>query len=385
MEDWQNAGFAIYIHWPFCEAKCPYCDFNSHVSQFIDQSRWRRAYLSEIDRLGREFPGRTLSTVFFGGGTPSLMDPDTVGHILERIRATWPISNNFEVTLEANPSSSEVGRFRALRDAGVNRLSLGVQALHDDDLRRLGRLHDVEAALRAISISQQTFPRSSFDLIYGRQGQTLSAWKSELDRALDMAAGHLSLYELTIEPGTMFAKRKAAGKLNGLPDEDLAIALFEETGARTAKAGIENYEVSNYAADGNACEHNLIYWRYGDFAGIGPGAHGRLTVNGLKRATTEPKAPIPWLKSVENGAGEALIEDLGPEDQADEYLMMSLRLTEGMDLDRYHAIAGKSVSQSEIARLEELGLLQSGENGLRITTKGRPLTDAIVSSLIAAG
>ncbi len=280
-EDWQQGGFGFYVHWPFCASKCPYCDFNSHVSAEIDESRWVRAYLREIDRYAAEVPERVLTSIFFGGGgTPSLMAPDTVSAILERIRAHWPVANDLEVTLEANPGSVEAGRFRGYADAGVNRVSVGVQALNDADLRRLGRLHTVEEALAALEIARNTFERVSFDLIYARQGQTLEEWRAELSGALEFAADHLSLYQLSIEPGTAFGDRYDAGKLRGLPDEDLSAEMYLLTQEMCETAGFHAYEVSNHAKPGAESRHNQIYWRYGDYAGIGPGAHSRLTVDG---------------------------------------------------------------------------------------------------------
>jgi oxygen-independent coproporphyrinogen-3 oxidase len=306
MEDWRAGGFGLYLHWPFCQSKCPYCDFNSHVAASIDQRRWQRAYLAEIDRIGAETRGRVLNTVFFGGGTPSLMDPDIVAAVLDRVRATWTVANDWEVTLEANPGSVEAERFRAYREAGVNRLSMGVQALNDTDLRRLGRLHSLDEALGAFETARASFDRVSFDLIYARQDQTPDDWGRELDRALRMAVDHLSLYQLTIEDGTAFGARHAAGGLRGLPDDDRSVALYDMTQDRCAAAGMPAYEVSNHARPGAESRHNLIYWRGGDYAGIGPGAHGRLTLNGQRYATEAPRAPGAWLERVErDGCGEA--------------------------------------------------------------------------------
>ncbi|MEM8539192.1 MAG: radical SAM family heme chaperone HemW, partial [Pseudomonadota bacterium] len=273
-EDWEYGGFGLYLHWPFCEAKCPYCDFNSHVVRSIDQQAWADAYLSEIDRIGTETDGRVLRSVFFGGGTPSLMAPEIVDAILTRVRATWPIANDIEITLEANPTSVEAGRFAAFRDAGVNRVSMGVQALNDKDLRALGRLHTAAEAMLAFDIARNVFDRVSFDLIYARQGQSLSAWRNELNAALSLAVDHLSLYQLTIEEGTAFGARYAAGKLRDLPDDDLSADMYALTQEVCAARGFDGYEVSNHARQGAESAHNQIYWRYGDYAGIGPGAHG---------------------------------------------------------------------------------------------------------------
>ena len=275
-----EGGFGLYLHWPFCQSKCPYCDFNSHVASEVDQGRWLRAYLAEIDRSLAETRGRLLQSVFFGGGTPSLMAPATVAAILERIRRSWTVANDWEVTLEANPGSVEAGKFLGFRDAGVNRLSMGLQALNDADLKRLGRLHSVAEAERALDIARQHFERVSFDLIYARQDQTPEAWRAELGRALAMTADHLSLYQLTIEDGTAFGDRHARGKLRGLPDEDRSVALYDITQELCDAAGLPAYEVSNHAGSDAQSRHNLIYWRGGDYVGIGPGAHGRLSLGG---------------------------------------------------------------------------------------------------------
>ena len=332
VDDWRSGGFGLYLHWPFCAAKCPYCDFNSHVSASIDQRRWQAAYLSEIDRIGAETNGRVLNTVFFGGGTPSLMDPELVAAILDRVRATWPLSNDLEVTLEANPTSVEAGRFRAYAEAGVNRLSMGVQALNDADLRRLGRMHSVAEARAAFEIARGAFTRVSFDLIYARQDQTMDGWRAELQEALAMAVDHLSLYQLTIEDGTAFGARHAAGGLRGLPDEDLSADLYLATQDILARAGMPAYEVSNHAESGQESRHNLVYWRGGDWIGIGPGAHGRLTLAGQRHATWTELSPAAWLEQASTGNGEAGRELLSATDRAGEYLMMSLRTVEGLDL-----------------------------------------------------
>ncbi len=330
-EDWQSGGFGLYIHWPFCQAKCPYCDFNSHVAAKIDQSRWNRAYIHEIKRIGAETQGRVLNSVFFGGGTPSLMRPDLVASILQTVRATWAPSNDFEVTLEANPTSVEAGRFAGYRDAGVNRVSIGIQALNDADLKALGRLHSVSEARAAFDLARSTFERVSFDLIYARQFQTLADWRAELSEALSMAADHLSLYQLTIENGTAFGDRLAKGELRGLPNDDDAADMYLATQDICQAAGMLAYEVSNHAVAGAESRHNLIYWRGGDYAGIGPGAHGRLTIGGRRMATDTPLSPNQWLEQVEKtGNGENPRQSLSQADQAAEYLMMGLRLSEGI-------------------------------------------------------
>ncbi len=382
MEDWRNGGFGLYLHWPFCQSKCPYCDFNSHVAAEIDQSRWQRAYLSEIDRLGAETPGRVLNTVFFGGGTPSLMAPELVAAILERVRATWPMSNDAEVTLEANPTSVEAGRFRGYRDAGVNRVSMGIQALNDADLQRLGRLHSVSEAQAAFGIARETFERVSFDLIYARQHQTLAEWRAELTKALSMAIDHLSLYQLTIEDGTAFGARAAAGGLRGLPEDDLSADMYTLTQDLCGSAGMPGYEVSNHAQNGSESRHNLIYWRYGDYAGIGPGAHGRLTLGGRRIASDTAKAPLPWLAQVEKtGNGDLERTEVPLAEQATEYLMMSLRLSEGTDLARYAALSGK-IDINAINGLRDMGMVETRGDHLIATTTGRMVLNAVLRELI---
>ena len=383
MQDWQNGGFGLYLHWPFCQSKCPYCDFNSHVSADIDQQRWQTAYLAEIDRVGAETSGRILNTVFFGGGTPSLMDPALVAAIIERVRATWPMSNDAEITLEANPTSVEAGRFRGYRQAGVNRVSMGIQALNDRDLKALGRLHSVAEAERSFAIARDCFDRVSFDLIYARQNQSLADWRAELQRALALALDHLSLYQLTIEDGTAFGARHAAGGLTGLPEDDLSADLYALTQDLCDAAGMPGYEVSNHAASGAESRHNLIYWRMGDYVGIGPGAHGRLTLDGTRWATESPKAPLPWLLQVErHGAGEVPRVGVPMAEQAVEYLMMSLRLTEGTDMARYEFLAGHPLDDNTINGLEDLGLLFRAGGRLIATPRGRMVLNALLRELI---
>lgn len=383
MEDWQHGGFGLYLHWPFCASKCPYCDFNSHVAATIDQDRWKRAYLAEIARIGAETPDRVLNTVFFGGGTPSLMEPDTVAAILEAVRAMWPQANDLEVTLEANPGSVEAERFRAYAEAGVNRLSMGVQALNDADLRRLGRLHTAAEARAAFDIARAAFSRVSFDLIYARQDQSVSSWEAELQEALMLAVDHLSLYQLTIEDGTSFGARHAAGRLKGLPDDDSAADMYLITQDILASAGMPAYEVSNHARPGAESRHNLIYWRYGDYAGIGPGAHGRLTLGGRRLATDTPRAPGAWLAQVEAaGHGELPRETLRPKDQAAEYLMMALRLSEGVDMDRYAALAGRPLAHGAVAQLEDLSMIRREGARLSPTPAGRAVLNAVIRELM---
>ena len=379
-EPWREAGFGLYIHWPFCQAKCPYCDFNSHVVKHIDQDRWADAYLSELDRVAEQTNTRTLDTVFFGGGTPSLMDPRVVDQIMDRIRHNWSLANNFEATMEANPSSVEAGRFASYRLAGIDRVSLGVQALNDEDLKALGRLHSTEEALRAIEIAQTAFNRVSFDLIYARQNQSLEDWRQELAQALKIGTSHMSLYQLTIEDGTAFGDRYAVGKLRGLPEDDTAADMYELTQDMSSAAGMPAYEVSNHAVPGEESRHNLIYWRCGDYLGIGPGAHGRVTLGGTRFATETSLHPSVWLKAVEDtGSGSAEETSISPTEQDTEYLMMALRTSEGADLNR---VAQKSDLMNNINYLEEIGLLN--REGARVTVppQQRILLNAILKELL---
>ncbi|QDI77567.1 MULTISPECIES: radical SAM family heme chaperone HemW [Leisingera] len=382
MDDWRNGGFGLYVHWPFCQAKCPYCDFNSHVSARIDQKLWVRAYLAELDRLSEQLPGRVLNTIFFGGGTPSLMQPETVAAVIERAREIWPFANDMEISLEANPGSVEAGRFAGYRDAGVNRVSMGIQALNDEDLRRLGRIHSVAEARAAFDIARECFDRVSFDLIYARQGQTLEAWKAELKEALSMAIDHLSLYQLTIEDGTAFGDRYARGKLRGLPEDDTAADMYLATQDLTAAHGMACYEISNHARPGAESRHNLIYWRYGDYAGIGPGAHGRLTLGGVRYATETHLAPGAWLQAANAGNGESLRVPLATEDAAAEYLMMGMRLREGLDMVRFTELSGRHLSESKLNDLVDLGMVTISEKRLRATAQGRAVLNAVLRDLL---
>ncbi len=383
MEDWRHGGFGLYLHWPFCASKCPYCDFNSHVAASIDQRRWQAAYLAEIDRVAALTGQRVLNTVFFGGGTPSLMDPDVVGAILDRVRARWVPANDIEITLEANPGSVEAGRFRGYADAGVNRISMGIQALNDADLRRLGRLHTAAEARSAFAVARDVFSRVSFDLIYARQHQTAEDWRRELREALGMAVDHLSLYQLTIEDGTAFGARHAAGGLKGLPQDEIAADMYLETQDICAEFGMPAYEVSNHAAGGSESRHNLIYWRCGDFAGIGPGAHGRLTLGERRLATEAPRAPGEWLSAVERrGSGDGAVEAVTPGEQATEYLMMALRLSEGLDLARYGALAGKAPDAGVVDDLCNMGLVVTDGARLRATAAGRAVLNSVIRNLM---
>lgn len=384
-----GAGFGVYVHWPFCASKCPYCDFNSHVrAGGIDEPRFLAAFLRELAHMAALAPGREVSSVFFGGGTPSLMQPSTTGAILDAIASHWTVQPGAEITLEANPSSVEADRFRGYRGAGVNRVSLGVQALNDADLRALGRMHSVAEARAAVDVARTTFDRYSFDLIYARPRQTLAAWRDELRDALAMADRHLSLYQLTIEDGTPFAGLHAAGKLE-VPDPELADALYEATQEMMEAAGLPAYEISNHAAPREESRHNLVYWRYGEYAGIGPGAHGRLSVDGRRHALAAERQPERWLGQVErNGHGLVDSAPLSKSEQADEMLLMGLRLTEGIDLARLAATGGTRPGMRTIRELADLGLLeQLGDDRLRATARGRFVLNTLVlklsSSLIA--
>lgn len=384
MDDWRHAGFGLYLHWPFCQSKCPYCDFNSHVAARIDQSRWLTAFEAEIDRIGALTQGRILNTVFFGGGTPSLMEAATVQGILDRIRATWTLANDVEITLEANPGSVEAARFEGYAKAGVNRVSLGIQSLDPEDLRRLGRMHSVDEAQAAITVAQNTFQRVSIDLIYARQNQTLAAWRDELRRALDFGTSHLSLYQLTIEDGTVFGQMHAKNLLRGLPEEDLSADMFELTQEITAAAGLPAYEVSNHARPGDESRHNLIYWRMGDYAGIGPGAHGRLTLDSTRFATEAERMPTTWLDRTAQRPGSAeRRERLAPEDRASEYLMFALRLKEGASHDRYAALAGQPLPQAALDEVIALNLLTQDGDTIRTTDSGVMMLNGILRALLA--
>ncbi|WP_102106613.1 radical SAM family heme chaperone HemW [Oceaniglobus roseus] len=383
-EDWQAGGFGLYIHWPFCQSKCPYCDFNSHVAARVDQAAWGEALVSELRRYAALLPGRTLNSIFFGGGTPSLMDPQVVAALIDAARAGWPTANTLEVTLEANPTSVEAGRFRGYREAGVNRISMGIQALNDRDLKALGRLHSVEEALRAHDVARGIFDRVSFDLIYARQGQSMEDWRAELTRALDLSPDHLSLYQLTIEPGTAFGDRHARGLLKGLPDEDLGADLYDVTQELCAAAGLPAYEVSNHARPGAESLHNLVYWHYGDYVGIGPGAHGRITLDGQRWATSTERQPGNWLHGTRAGTPAETREPLLPADQAVEYLMMGLRLAEGVSISRFHRLGETPLDPVVLERLTADGLIAIEGDTLSTTPKGRPLLNAILRELLTA-
>lgn len=383
MEDWQHGGFGLYLHWPFCQSKCPYCDFNSHVTPFVDESRWATAFQSEIDRTGRLTQGRHLRSIYFGGGTPSLMSPELVDVILCKVRETWPLANDCEITLEANPGSIEAGRFMGFRDAGIGRISMGMQAMNDADLRRLGRMHSVTEAMQAYDISRKIFDRVSFDLIYARQDQSLQAWRAELRQALDLAVDHLSLYQLTIEDGTVFGDRFAKGQLRGLPSEDLSVAMYELTQELCNAAGMQAYEVSNHARPGQESRHNMLYWQGGDYVGIGPGAHGRITIVGQRRAVVGARMPGEWLQAVEkHGSGDSSCDTLSPNETAAEYMMMGLRLTGGINRARFKALGGTE-RDSALSDLVELDLVQVSTDSIQTTPKGRLVLNEVLRLLLA--
>lgn len=383
IENWREGGFGLYLHWPFCAAKCPYCDFNSHVVENIDIDRWANAYLTEIARLADTLEDRILDSVFIGGGTPSMMPPRLVERLLDAIVRRWRVANALEITLEANPTSSDAQKFRDFAAVGVNRLSVGLQALDDDALRKLGRLHDAKEGLAAYEAARRAVERVSFDLIYARQDQTLPAWQEELAQALALEPPHLSLYQLTIEEGTVFSQRQKRGGLRGLPDEDLAVALYNHTLTACDKAGLRSYEVSNFAHEGAESRHNLIYWRGGDYGGIGPGAHGRLTLDGQRWATSSALMPGDWLQRVERtGNGEDLREPLQDGEAAEEYLMMGLRLSEGIDEARYRRLGGNGLQDKVIDTLLAEGLCWRSGDRLGFTSEGRMVMDALLVRLL---
>jgi oxygen-independent coproporphyrinogen-3 oxidase len=378
-----NEGFGLYLHWPFCISKCPYCDFNSHVAANVDHARWRHALLAELEHFARLTPGRTLTSIFFGGGTPSLMEPGTAAALIEAASLHWQVAADLEITLEANPGTVDAARFADFRSAGITRLSMGVQALNDADLKVLGRRHDLASALRAIEAAGRLFECFSFDLIYARPGQTVTSWRAELQRALQLAGTHLSLYQLTIEPGTAFHPLAERGDLV-LPDEEIAAALYETTQEIMAAAGLPAYEISNHAAPGAECRHNLTYWRGGDYVGVGPGAHGRIA----GRALRQHRAPDAWLAQVA-AQGHATREQivLTPEERAEELIMVGLRLAEGIDAARFERLCGRDLE----GILDRGGLTQMVEDGfvtwdgvtLRATAKGRPLLNSVLRAILA--
>ncbi|HTH99820.1 MAG TPA: radical SAM family heme chaperone HemW [Acidisoma sp.] len=377
---------ALYVHWPFCLAKCPYCDFNSHVREVIPETRFRAALLAELEWEATRLGPRPLRSIFFGGGTPSLMSPETVGALIARARALFAAAQDLEITLEANPTSIEAGRFQGYRDAGVNRISVGIQSLNDEDLRRLGRQHSAPQAIAALELGRKLFPRISFDLIYARPGQTEAAWRAELAQALDLAADHLSLYQLTIEPGTVYEGLHRRGEIV-LPDEETAARLYEVTVSEAARYGLLPYEVSNYAKPGSESRHNLAYWRYGDYAGIGPGAHGRLSLAGGLIATRRHRAPEIWAERVEqqgHGSGQDTVVTAA--ERAQEMLLMGLRLSEGVSAARFAARTGmpliKALDPGILAAAIEEGYLEQEGDRLRATPEGRMRLDALLAALL---
>jgi oxygen-independent coproporphyrinogen-3 oxidase len=383
----ESDDLALYVHWPFCLSKCPYCDFNSHVRGAIDEARWRAALVREITHFAEGSAGRRLTSIFFGGGTPSLMSPATVAAVIETAATSWRFADGIEITLEANPTSVEAARFAGFGAAGVNRVSLGVQALDDDALAALGRHHSAREALAAVLLAARAFPRYSFDLIYARPGQSVEAWRGELAAALDHARDHLSVYQLTAEAGTPFGHAVETGRVI-LPDEDLAVDLYETTQDILTAAGLPAYEVSNHAAPGAECRHNLTYWLSGDYVGVGPGAHGRLSAHGSAVATEQFRRPEAWLTAVEaNGHGTERSERIGPFDRAVEVLMMGLRLTGGIPRETFRRVLGRepedAFDAARVAMLVEGGFLILDSTGLRATAAGRQRLNAVLAALLA--
>lgn len=382
-----GGGFGIYVHWPFCAAKCPYCDFNSHVRDDIDHAAWSAALVRELDHFARETGGRRVDSVFFGGGTPSLMAPASVAAVLEAVDRSWKLAPDIEITLEANPTSVEAARFAGFRAAGINRVSLGVQSLIDADLAALGRQHSAAEALAAVDVASRHFDRFSFDMIYGRPGQTVEAWADELSGAISRMGDHASAYQLTIEPSTVFAGRYRRGELV-MPDDEIQAGLFETTRALLTASGRPAYEVSNHARPGQECRHNLVYWRYGDYVGVGPGAHGRLTLPDGRYGTRTHRAPEVWLERVQTGGhGEQPRESIAPEDQVAEALMMGLRLAEGVPLARLERCAGTPATQildmAAVAALTDGGYLAPSRDRLIATDAGQAVLDPVLGRLLA--
>jgi oxygen-independent coproporphyrinogen-3 oxidase len=378
-------GFGLYIHWPFCVSKCPYCDFNSHVADRVDEADWQRSLLAELDHYGNKTKGRRLDSVFFGGGTPSLMPPAIVAAMLDKLTEYWEVPAALEVTLEANPSSIEAQKFNDFRAAGVNRVSIGIQSFDDAALQFLGRAHSSAEASYAITIAEQSFDRVSFDLIYALPGQSRAAWQAELASALSRGTGHLSLYQLTIEKGTPFYSDHRRGAFS-LLDEDLAADLYELTGEMTSNSGFQAYEVSNYAKNGQKSHHNLVYWRGGDYIGVGPGAHGRLTLAGERLRTEQISGPAGWLSAVaKKGHATRVCDPVAQADQADEYLMMGMRLADGIDRIQFARIVGRPldacIDGAKVAALCDAGLLVEDQRGLRTTSAGMLRLNAIIAAI----
>jgi oxygen-independent coproporphyrinogen-3 oxidase len=383
----ERDALALYVHWPFCLSKCPYCDFNSHVRETIDEARWRGALVREIGHFAAASAGRRLTSIFFGGGTPSLMSPATVAAVIDAAAGAWRFADGIEITLEANPTSVEASRFAGFAAAGVNRVSLGVQALEDAALAALGRQHSAREALTAVALAATAFPRHSFDLIYARPGQSVAAWRRELAAALDHARDHLSVYQLTAEAGTPFGRAVQTGRV-ALPDEDLAVELYEATQDVLSAAGLPAYEISNHAAPGAECRHNLTYWLSGDYVGVGPGAHGRLSGEGAAVATEQRRRPEAWLAAVErDGHGTERAERLCASDRAAEVVMMGLRLAGGIPRETFRRVLGAEpedvLDRARVARLAEGGLLALDRSGLRATAAGRQRLNAVLGALLA--
>ena len=375
-------AFGIYVHWPFCKAKCPYCDFNSHVRHDgVDALSFAKALGIELAWFAARTPGRTVTSIFFGGGTPSLMPPEAVGHVLDTIASLWTVSPDVEITLEANPTSIEAENFRGYRAAGVNRVSVGVQALNDEDLKALGRQHSSEEAIAAFRLAARIFPRVSFDMIYARPNQTPEQWRAELTRALAEQQGHMSLYQLTIEPGTAYFDLYERGRLV-TPTDDRAADLYDLTQELTEKAGLANYEISNHARPGQESRHNLLYWRYGEYAGVGPGAHSRLADGENRRALIAERHPETWRELVRT-QGHGIVSDsvVPPVDQASEYLLMGMRIAEGIDMDRYATLAGREIDSSKLAGMKSMGLIRRNGQQLMATADGRKLLNAVIAEL----
>ncbi len=384
-------SLGLYVHWPFCKSKCPYCDFNSHLRMEIDETRWRNALLAEIDHYAARTQAHRLESIFFGGGTPSLMRPETVAAAIAKAIERWRTADDLEITLEANPTSVEAGRLAAFREAGIGRLSLGVQSFDPGGLIALGREHGLDEAIEAIATAQSLFPRSSFDLIYARPGQTRAAWRDELDRALAHVpadgSGHLSVYQLTIEPGTAFQAAHRRGILE-LPGEDDQAAMFEDTQIRLEAAGLPAYEISNHAAPGQECRHNLIYWRSADYVGVGPGAHGRITADGRTTAYAQRRAPAAWCADVgARGHATEAVTPIPPRERLEEVVMMGLRLTAGLPRGRFVALIGAApenvLDRAALDRLAEGGFVENDARGLRATAAGRMRLDAVLGALLA--
>ena len=379
-------GFGLYVHWPYCLSKCPYCDFNSHVAEHVDHERWRKGLLTELRHAASQAPGRRLDSIFFGGGTPSLMDPATTAAVIAEATALWQPAENIEITLEANPGTIDAARFADFRAAGVNRLSLGVQSFDDAELKFLGRAHDAATAMRGIELAARLFDRFSFDLIYARPGQSVENWRAELDRALGFGPGHISVYQLTIEPGTQFHTRHARGEIV-LPEDEIGAAMFEATAEVLEAAGLPGYEISNHARPGEECRHNLIYWRGGDYAGIGPGAHGRLTFGGAVHAERRHRAPAIWLERVEQD-GHATVESTAVDaaTRIEELVMTGLRLTGGIEAGLFQTLTGKALADAldatRLDALREEGLVETDKAGIRATAEGRIRLNAVIGYLL---